>query len=105
VDTPGSHAGSWASNLQNIFQHTKENGWRSSPAVAVDQCRNLPVSATTTAVATAAAAVEYAATTTTPMESTTTTAAVESAGSAYAVAMEATGAAACECMAATGITG
>ena len=37
--------------------------------------------------------------------SATATAAVESARSAYAVAMEATRAAACECVAATGITG
>jgi hypothetical protein len=102
---------------------TKENGWRGSPAVPVDQSRELPVS-TATAVSAATTAMEAAATTT-AVEATATTAAmeatttaharaavegattdvtaVESTGCAYAAAVEATGAAAYECVAATGI--
>jgi hypothetical protein len=105
-----------------VLSTTKENGWRTSPAVLFDQSKDLPVS--TTAVATATAAVESAATATaveattteaaaTAVESATGVPAVESACCAYITAVESACCAyisavesarpACECVATAGI--
>ena len=94
-----------------VLSTTKENGWQTSPAVLVDQSRDLPVS--TTAVATATAAMESATTTTAveattaeaasaAVESATAVSAVESAGCAYVTAVE-SARPACERVATAGI--
>ena len=76
-----------------VQRRTKENGWRKSPAVLVDQPRYLPVSTTTAAVTTTAAAVESAATATAVEATTTAQAAAAMESAAGVTAVEAAGSA------------